>query len=426
MKDGPIMNHACNTPGAVILGGSFACLEAAQNLDKHGIGVCIVGSSLCVARFSRSVGRFFKWPRELKDEELPAFLVALAEKNGLQGWVLFPTSDEHLRIVAQHSSLLAKHFTLTTPPWETVRLLYDKRLTYTIAQNIGIPIPHTYLPGNADQIALLDVAFPVVLKPAISSYFFKATNMKACLAENRQELLNLYDGVSQVIPPSEVIVQDFLPEPSKNLFSFAGYYRQGELIVGLSVKRTRQIPRDFGRTSTFVVEVEVPQLRELAGQLLQAINYTGLAEVEFMWNPKQSRFELLEVNARLWAWHGLAIAAGLDLPYAAFAYALGQNPPIGSMRQGVKWVRLLTDLRAAAQEILAGTLSVQQYLASLHRTTVFSVFSSHDPVPFIVEPFLLLFDHMKSSKRRRGLLRLHATEKIASKSQPTRRGPEGD
>ena len=396
------MNHAHDSPGAVILGGSFACLEAARNLDKHGVRVCVLGSATSVARFSRSVGRFVKWPRELKDEELPDFLVAMAEKCGVRGWVLFPTCDEHLRILAQHSSLLAEHFVLTTPPWETVRFLYDKRLTYTLAQKVGVPIPRTYVPGNADQLASLDVEFPVVLKPAITSRFLETTNRKAYRADNRQELQKLYAAMSQVIPPSEVIVQDFLPEPSRNLFSFAGYYRKGEPIVGLSVKRTRQLPRDFGRTSTFVVAVEIPELRELASQLLRAIHYTGLAEVEFMWNPKHARFELLEVNARLWAWHGLATAAGLDLPYVAFADALGQNPPIGAMRQGAKWVRFLTDVRAAAQEILSGTLSVRQYLTSLRGTTAFAVFSPSDPIPFIAEPFLLLLDRLNRWASKRG------------------------
>jgi predicted ATP-grasp superfamily ATP-dependent carboligase len=399
------MNHAHDSPGALILGGSFASLEAARNLDKHGVRVCVIGSTTSLARFSRSVGCFVKWPRELKDEELPAFLMALVEKSGLRGWVLFPTSDEHLRIVAQHSSLLAEHFALTTPPWETVRFLYDKRLTYTLAQNVGVPIPYTCVPGNADQLASLDVQFPVVLKPAITSRFCDATNRKASRADNRQELQNLYEDMLRVIPPSEVIVQEFLPEPSRNLFSFAGYYRQGELIVGLSVKRMRQFPRDFGRISTFVVAVEIPELRELASQLLRAIQYTGLAEVEFMWDPKHTRFELLEVNARLWAWHGLAITAGLDLPYVAFADALGQNPPIGAMRQGVKWVRLLTDVRAATQEILTGTTTVQQYLTSLRGTTAFAGFSPSDPIPFIAEPFLMLLNRLNrwAAKRRRSL-----------------------
>ena len=328
MGDSNILNHTHESLGAVIMGGDFASLDMARNLDKYGVRVCILSSATAVARFSRSVARFVKLPRGLKDEELLDFLIAMAENCDVRGWVLFPCSDEHLRILTQHSARLAEYFVLTTPPWETIKYFYDKRLTYSLAHGVGIHMPYSCVPGNIDQLDSLDVEFPVVLKPAITSHFMQNSNRKAYLANDRQELHKFYKVMLQVIPSSEVIVQEFIPEPSKNLFSFAGYFRQGEPIVGLSVKRTRQFPRDFGRTSSFVVAIELPELSEIASQLLRAIHYTGLAEVEFMWNMKRARFELLEVNARLWAWQGLAVAAGLDIPYVDFQRLLGITPPL--------------------------------------------------------------------------------------------------
>ncbi|MGO9114085.1 MAG: hypothetical protein ACLP9L_33130 [Thermoguttaceae bacterium] len=291
---------------------------------------------------------------------------------------------------------------MTTPPWEKVKFLYDKRLTYNLAQDAGVAAPRSHVPGNADSLAALDVDFPVVLKPAISARFMGTTNRKAYRADTLDELQSLYETMSRVIGPSQVIVQDYLPDPSRNLFSFAGYFKEGEPTLGLSVKRTRQFPRDFGLFSTFVEAVEVPELRELASQLLRFIHYTGLAEVEFMWNAKRGRFELLDVNARLWAWHSLAIAAGLDLPFVAFADAIGQSPTLGAKRQGAKWVRFSTDLRAATEEIRLGTLSVKEYLNSLRRATAFSVFSRSDPMPFIAEAFLLLLNRLKRLASVRG------------------------
>ena len=388
--------NAHASPGAVILGGSFACLETARNLHKHGVRVCVLAFAGSILQCSRSVFRFFKRPPELSDEELPAFLVSLAEENDLQQWVLFPSADEHLSIVAQHHSFLGRHFTLTTPPWECVKHLYDKRLTYALAQEAGVPTPETYFPGNATQLASLAVAYPVAIKPAIGSSFLNATNRKAYRADDPEELKTLYKAMLQTVSPSEVIVQELLPDPAKNLFSFAGYYREGNLIAGLSAKRSRQYPMDFGRSSTFVESVEIQELRELAGQLLRAVRYTGLAEIEFMWNPRRFRFELLEVNARIWAWVGLAIAAGLDLQYAAFADALGRTPPAGSARGGVKWVRPLTDMRAAAKQISSGATTFQEYLASLRGASV-SPFSPKDPLPFLAEPFLMLFKKLRNA-----------------------------
>ena len=106
------MITANDSPGAVILGGGFASLEAARNLSKHGVRVCVLGCATSVVRFSRSVSRFITCSSEETDEEILDCLLKMAEDRLVQGWVLLPTSDDHLRLVAQHRSILAKHYTL--------------------------------------------------------------------------------------------------------------------------------------------------------------------------------------------------------------------------------------------------------------------------------------------------------------------------
>ncbi len=85
--------------------------------------------------------------------------------------------------------------------------------------------------------------------------------------------------------------------------------------------------------------VNIPELETLATGFLQSIGYSGLAEVEFMYDPKHARFELLEVNPRIWGWHTIAIRAGVDLPYLVYADAVGEEIAPGPFREGVKWVR---------------------------------------------------------------------------------------
>ncbi|MFC1736528.1 hypothetical protein ACFL1X_10435 [Candidatus Hydrogenedentota bacterium] len=389
------MNHIQDLPGAVVLGGDFASLEVTRNLAAHGIRVCVIDKAGYVARFSRSVDQFLKLPKELKPDDLPDYLIEIAEKHHIRGWVLFALNDDHVRILSQHAPRLAEYYLLTTPPWETYKLFYDKRLTYTLAREANIAIPDTHVPGNADQLAALNIGFPVVLKPAIASRFIWIAKKKAYRANNLQELQRYYEEMSRIIDPSEVIVQALLPDPSRNLFSFGGYFKEGEPIAALSAKRTRQYPIEFGWTSSFVEVVELPELRALACQLLRSTNYTGLAEVEFMWNEERERFELLEVNARLWAWHGLAIAAGLDVPYTAFAYAIGQAPAPGVVRYGMKWIKFVADMRAATQVIRSGKLSVRQYLSSLRGPKTFSIFSLSDPAPFIMLMFMRVLERLK-------------------------------
>src|SRR5207249_3082722 len=77
------------------------------------------------------------------DAERVGFLLDLAQKNGLEGWVLIPTGDEGAALVARHHSELAKRFRLTTPPWHILRWAYDKRLTYQLADKLQVSHPRT-------------------------------------------------------------------------------------------------------------------------------------------------------------------------------------------------------------------------------------------------------------------------------------------
>ena len=376
-------------PGAIIVGGHFHGLGAARNLAKHGISVYVVDNGICVAQFSRHVRRFFRCPPTSDEAEFVYFLLQLAMKANLSGCVLFPSDDECVRIFAQHRERLSEHYLVTTPPWDVVQFVYDKRLTHRLATEQGVPVPETYNPGRVDDVVSLNLDFPVVLKPAISTHLSSITNKKAYRANDMQELLDLYEMMAGIIDPSEILIQELIPGRAEKLFSFVGFFKDGVTVAGMSARRPRQHPMEFGRASTFVETVNVPELETLARQFLQAIAYSGLAEVEFMYDEKDGRFELLEINPRIWGWHTIAIRAGLDLPYLAYADAVGKEFTVGPVREGVKWVRLVTDVLTAVQEILAGNLTVRQYLTSMSGDTEFAVLSLSDPLTFIADLLLV-------------------------------------
>ncbi len=390
------MDRGNGSPGAVILGGSFHSLGAARNLAKHGVPVCVLDSGVCVAQFSRSVRRFLKCPSADDEARFVEFLVRIAAERNMNDWVLFPSTDEHVRILAQHRERLSEHYLVTTPPWEVVKFLYDKRLTHRLAEERQVPVPETYNPDNVDDLDSLSLDFPVVLKPAISKHFMSVTKKKAYRANNKEELVDLYERMAGVINPFEILIQELIPGRAENLFSFVGFFKDGVPVAGLSARRPRQHPMEFGRASTFVETVNVPELETLATKFLTGIAFSGLAEVEFMYDQKDARFELLEVNPRIWGWHTIAIHAGLDLPYLAYADAIGQEVAVGPLREGVKWIRLVTDIPTAIPEILSGRLAMRQYLASMSGDIGFAVLSLSDPLPFMADLFLGPYNYLKS------------------------------
>jgi len=131
------MNRSSEQPGAVITGGHFLSLGAVRNLARHGVRVCVVDHEVCVAQFSRSTWRFSKCPPARHEAGFVEFLLSIAHDAGMKGWVLFPSTDEHVRLLSQHRSRLSEHYIVTTPPWDIIKFLYDNRR-----------VPRAHLPAS--------------------------------------------------------------------------------------------------------------------------------------------------------------------------------------------------------------------------------------------------------------------------------------
>lgn len=119
------MNPKSEQPGAVIIGGSFYSLGAARNLTKNGVPVCVPNSGICVSQFSRYVKHFLKYPPLDDDACFVDFLLRIATEKGMDSWVLFPSTDEFVRLVAQYRERLIEHYRVTIPSWQIVQLLYS-------------------------------------------------------------------------------------------------------------------------------------------------------------------------------------------------------------------------------------------------------------------------------------------------------------
>ena len=146
---------------------------------------------------------------------------------------------------------------------------------------------------------------------------------------------------------------------------------------------------DFGHATTYAETVDIPELEESTKKILGAMGYHGLSEVEFMLDPRDGRYKLIEINARAWGWHTLAIGAGVDLPYLSYQDMLGAEVKQNGFDKDAKWIRLMTDIPTTLGEILRGRMRINDYITSLKGKKQFAVLSITDPLPFITEILLL-------------------------------------
>src|SRR6267154_2716519 len=180
------------TTGALVLGGNLNGLTIARSLGRRGVPVWIATTpNIKLASCSRYTRKTLPWP-DGEPEGQVEYLLRVAERYGLNQWVLFPTSDESAALLSKFHTALSRRFRVSTPTWDSLRWAYDKRLTYQIALSQGVPYPATIYPSTEDDLKAVDCVFPAVLKPATHSVVNRFTAAKAWPVANREELLARY------------------------------------------------------------------------------------------------------------------------------------------------------------------------------------------------------------------------------------------
>jgi len=380
---------ASRRTGALVIGGEHPGLGVTRSLGRRGIPVYIIDDQRSISSFSRYATRTIRVP-DLRDERrtIDAVLEA-GQRFNLRDWVLFPTRDETVAAFSRHRDELKTFFRVTTPDWDCVKWAWNKRNTYELAEQLGIPCPKTFTPSSIEELADLYPRLPLALKPAVKENFFYATGAKAWRAETPDQLRELYTKAALTIDPQHILIQEIIPGGGEQQLSYCAFYRDGKVHSSLLARRARQHPREFGRAATYVETIDAPAIEELAERFLKAIDYYGLVEVEFKQDPRDHQFKLLDVNARTWGFHTLGLAAGVDFPYLLYADQIGESTPSCRAEAGIGWLRLLTDVPVAVGGLFGGHLKWGHYLESLRRTQIESVFSREDPLPFLAEMLLL-------------------------------------
>lgn len=371
--------------GVILLGGVHGALAAARTLGRKGIPVIYVSDDHPLPRFSRYVRESFAW----SGAQVPGaaqWLLDLAAKRGLKDWLLIPCADGDVKLIAENRDALQKVFRVVSLKWDDLKQLGDKKLLAGLAAQVGIPFPRSYRVDSAADLAALEPAFPVLLKPAQREARNSFTQDKVWRADTREELETLYRDAAAHSGASGVVVQDYIPGEGHEQYSYAGVWLAGEPVAEMTVRRTRQYPSDFG-ISCFIEIVDEPRIRDVAEKLLRAARYEGLVEIDFKFDARDGQFKPLDVNTRVWAWIGLGEAAGTDFVTMLYRIAHGEPPPASAGAKDRRWMHVLRDAPAVLSLFRQGQWrgGLRAYLASFRQPIAWATMAWDDPVPFLVE-----------------------------------------
>jgi D-aspartate ligase len=329
-------------PAAVLDVGWVNGLAAIRSLGRAGIRVLAVDHRPSALGFRSRYAEPFLSPDPHEDEtRFVAFVRALGEI------VVFPTHDEQLNLMSRHLGdldLLAPF-----PPWDILERVQSKRVQLETAEAAGVDAPRTAYPATSAEAraAADDLGYPVLVKPEHPIGFKQRFRRQAFRCESAGEVEEAYDRATEFAP----MVQELIPGGDDTLYTVGSYLtREGRPLGVFSGRKLRQTPPGIG-TCRVGEAVWVQDTVDAALRLLREFGYVGLSQVEFKRDPRDGRFKLMEINPRLWQWHGLAAACGVDLPRLAYADLTGESPAEATMNgHGKRWaITLLPGERPAPQ-----------------------------------------------------------------------------
>jgi D-aspartate ligase len=369
-------------PGAIIIEGHVQGLANTRAFGQEGIPVIVVDKSDCIVRYSKYCTGFFKCP-DFIDDRFADFLLDLAEKNNLQDWLLLPSNDHAVYTIAKHRKRLSAHFRIITPALGIIEKIYDKSRLLELAMSLGLPVPAMqYVVSNVQGI--IDLRFPVLIKGKRGLSFYKRVGKKAVIAKDRNELYHSLRKLAKSVPLEETFTQEVIPfDGSNKTISFTAFCVDGEIKTFWMGVKLREHPLRFG-TATFCESVYQQECLDQSIPLLRGLKYTGVCEIEYLCDPRDGEFKLIEMNARTWLWVGLAIACGVNYPSILYSYLhdIAVNYP-SKYSVGLRWRNYWPDLLFSTAALFSHQLSLREYWASIMKNdAVDAVKDREDPDPF--------------------------------------------
>jgi D-aspartate ligase len=330
-------------PAVVCEVGWVNGLGAIRSLGRAGIRVIALDHRPWALGFRSRYALPLVSPDPLPDED--GFISFLQELAAVldRPTPIFPTHDEHLNSLARRRSELGDSFLCPFPSWEVLEPLQSKRHQLATANSLGLAVPATAHPRSSEeaQTAAAEIGFPVFVKPSENIVFKRIHKRQAFICRNSGELEQAFRTTADYEP----MVQEFIPGGDRALWSLGTYIApDGTPLAVFSGRKLRQTAENMGsaRVGEAVWDDEVV---ESGLRLLRELGFHGIAQVEWKRDPRDDRLKLIEVNPRLWQWHGLTGACGADVARIAYWDLIGVSvPPARTASNGKRWaIGLMSD-----------------------------------------------------------------------------------
>lgn len=378
---------------ALVLGsdnGSF--LSVVRSLGRRGIEVHIgwCPSEAPAAR-SRYVAAAHHLPRPGADDSWVTPFAQLMARERFD--LVVPTNDPTLIPLQLARDRLEPHGRIALLGEPAFSVAFDKVRTRELAQAHDVPVAPGQILTGAHEVgaALAGRAYPLVVKPHAS---YGHDDL-----ERRHAVVRVYDAAAareailERLRDGPVVLEENVTGSGWGLEILAA---EGEILLSQQHERLHE-PLQGGASTYRRTVPRDPGLMDAAARLMRALDYTGVAMLEFKGDPASGHWVLIEINPRFWGSLPLSLAAGIDFPFALWqllvegrtdvpdTYATGIYAR--NVKRDLKWLWL--NLRADRRDPVLATAPLHRVAGELIHIVRgrehADQFPADDPAPGLTE-----------------------------------------
>lgn len=310
---------------SVLIPASFSpkSLTAVRSLGANGVRTVVASSNRAAPAFaSKYCEEAYLVPSPWED--LLAYKDALLDIAARPDiGAIIPSLEEDAFLLSKYADEFGEHVAPLWPSAEGLKTAHDGKRLAEVAETIGISVPETMLFDEVD-----DWSRELIIKPRyaiLTNEYAPSLSPTECRGKTdpihpSPGVVPDYDTVTAEFSGNPPIVQEYVPIGRE--YSFRALYDHGEP-VATSLKHQIRGKTYAGGASVFCELVRDERLEKLGRQLLDHLDWHGLATVQFIEDARTGEFQLTEINPRMWASIPLDVRGGIDYPY--FYWLVAQN-----------------------------------------------------------------------------------------------------
>jgi predicted ATP-grasp superfamily ATP-dependent carboligase len=315
--------------------GQRKSLPIIRSLGRAGVRVTgLTTKRLTVGGMSRYCAETIRCPDYTLDPNgFLEFLRELCERT--RPTVFLPLEDRAIELCLEHPEAWEPYTKALLPSLDAMDLAYDKWQTLVLARMHGVTVPNSFSPETREEVEELASTWegPAVVKPRKTS-----GSRGLRYVDHPDQLPAAWSEVAVDFP--RPIIQERIPHEGAGLGVFILIDQEAEVVGLFGHRRLREYPVSGG-PSTLRISHRDDDLIEQSLRLLRAIDFRGVAMVEFKEDPHRGQPVLMEVNPRFWGSIQLAVSTGVDFPVLYHRLAAGLPvTPVLDFEEGVygRWL----------------------------------------------------------------------------------------